>query len=71
LSFVANAFAARGVADALALMQRVGDVIGQRALLENPLVVGSEDVGQGQQEKQREDFLVHRVVPHHMHAKRL
>ena len=37
LSLVANAFASRGMADAFGLMQRMRNVISQRALLQNPL----------------------------------
>ena len=39
LSVVANAFAARGVADAFGLVQRMRDVIGERGLVEDPLTV--------------------------------
>ena len=42
LSRVADALAARRMADAFALMQGMRYVIGQRGLFENPLAVGSE-----------------------------
>jgi hypothetical protein len=50
LSVVTNALAASGVADAVGLMERVGDVIGEGALLEEPLVVLGEG---GQREEQK------------------
>ena len=61
LSFVADALAARGVAHAFGLVERVRNVVGQCALLEDPLVVGSEEGGQWEQEKERQEFFVHRV----------
>ena len=57
LALMANSLAARRVADAVGLMQRVRNVVGQRALLEHPLVVGGEKVGQREQQKKRQDFL--------------
>jgi hypothetical protein len=61
LSFMANAFAARGVAHAFALMQRVGYVVGESALLEHPLVVGREEMGASQHKKQGKNSFGHRV----------
>jgi hypothetical protein len=53
LSVVANAFAAGGVAHAVGLVQRMRHVVGQGALLEDPLVVRREKVGERQQRKQQ------------------
>jgi hypothetical protein len=42
LSDMADALATSGVADAVRLMERVRDVIGESALLENPLGIGGQ-----------------------------
>ena len=57
LSVVANAFAAGGVALAVGLVQRMRDVVGQGALLEDPLVVRCEKVGSGSSRNSSRNFL--------------
>ena len=49
---MANALAASGAADAVGLMERVRDVIGEGALLEEPRVVLGEG---GQREEQKRE----------------
>ena len=56
LSLAAGSLPARGVADAIGLMKRVRDVVGERALLENPLGVGEGKYGQKQQRESRDLF---------------
>ena len=57
LALVADALAARGVAAAVGLMQRVRDVVGEGALLQNPLVVSGKEIRQGEKREEQKYFL--------------
>ena len=56
---LANALAARAVADAFALVQRVGHVIGESGLIEDPLGLRSGERGYRQEQKGNAQFPVH------------
>jgi hypothetical protein len=60
LSVVANALTSRRVAHTLGLMQFVRHMVGERALFEDPLAVGSKR-GEGHEQERDQYFLIHKL----------
>src|ERR1039458_7348780 len=63
LTIMAGALAARRMAHAIDLMERMRDVVRERALLEYPLMAGGEKMGLCQQQKHDGHFPVHKLNP--------
>jgi hypothetical protein len=60
LSGVTNAFASRGMTDAVDLMQRVRDVIGEHGLFQNPLAIGLGKLGSQHKGQQHPVRFIHK-----------
>src|ERR1019366_2743828 len=62
LSGVANSLASCRVAHTLALMQRMGYMVGESALFENPLAIRCGQHRKGQKRKGHQDGLLHKFI---------
>ncbi len=60
LEGLADTFASGGVADSVDFMERVGHVIGEGGLVEDPGLIGLRDGGQGEEQKKEEARSFHR-----------